>query len=329
MKINFKKCLIIILTIMLSISLIACNNYNSNKTQNNDNVSENTIDKATDNVDTKYPITIKDSTGKEITIEKEPEKVVSLAPNATEIIFALGKGDKLAGRTDYCTYPEDAKKVQSVGDLMNINYEKLMEIQPDIVITSPMTLEETRKKIADLGIKVLVIDNTQSFDATYNIIEQIGKMLNANQKSSEIVSSMKEKVESVKKKVAGADKLKVYYLVSYGESGDYTAGKGTFIDSMTEIAGGVNIANDVDSWSKYSVEKIIEKDPDIIIYSESPDNPINNKESIMAANGYKDIKAVKEGKVMPIDSDLVEIQGPRLADGLEALAKIIHPELYK
>lgn len=329
MKMRIKKNLIVLLTVILSISLFACNNDNKVSTQKNDTVSENSSDKTADTSETKYPLTIKDASGKEIVIEKEPEKVVSLAPNVTEIIFALGKEDKLAGRTDYCIYPEEAKEVQSVGDLMNVNFEKLTEIKPDIVITSPMTLEETRKKIADLGLKVLLIDNTQSFEATYNIIEQIGKVLNANQKSNEIISSMKEKVESIKKKVAGKEKPSVYYVLSYGAEGDYTLGKNTFIDSMIEMAGGVNVANDVDSWSKYSIEKIVEKDPDIIIYSESPDNPANNKEGIMKANGYKNLRAVKEGKVMPIDSDLVEIQGPRLVDGLESLAKIIHPELFE
>lgn len=270
-----------------------------------------------------YPLTLTDSSGKSITLEHEPGSIVSLSPSATEILFAIGKGNLLSGRTDFCNYPPEASSIASMGSITEPNLELIASTKPDLVLISDMFSPELRTKIEDLGIQVFDLSSHDSFDGVYTAIENAGKISNATDAANTLIASMKSKVEDVTTKVANAEKTNVYYVVGYGEYGDYTAGKGTFIDQMIGMAGGNNVAQDVEGW-KYSIEKLIEKNPQILICSKYYDA----KAGIEATTGYKDLEAVKNGNLKEIDNDLLDRQGPRSADGLLELAKLIHPELF-
>jgi iron complex transport system substrate-binding protein len=311
----FKRRKILITTLLLITALIftACTQSNS------DGESKNIEEK-----DSKYPLTIVDSYDREVTIDKEPIKVISVAPNITETIFALGQGEKLVGRTDYCEYPEEAKQIESIGSLESPNIEKILSLNPDLVIASTHFKKDVLQKLEELGLKVMVLYGEESFQGVYQVIEKLGTVLNAKEEADKVIANMKQKVTNVITTVKDAEKPEVYYVVGFGESGDYTAGRGTFIGEMIKMAGGKNAADDVKGW-KYSLERLVEKDPDILICSKG----YSPKEKVILANGYKDLTAVKNGKIFDIDNDLLEIQGPRLADGLERLAKIIHPELFR
>lgn len=272
-----------------------------------------------------YPLKITDSYNREVTIDKKPERIISLAPNITEIIAELNATDRLVGRTDYCDYPENIKTIESVGSLTDPNIEKIASLKPDIVIASTHFKKEVLEKLEQLNIKVVVLYGPESFDGVYEVIKKVGDVIGEPDAAGKIVDEMKKKVDDVLSKVKEAkDKPKVYYVISYGKFGDYTAGEGTFIDNMIEMAGGINIASDVKGW-QYSLERIVKNDPDIIICSKYFDT----KNGIMNTPGYKDLRAVKEGKLIEIDNNLLDRQGPRIAQGLEELAKIIHPELFK
>lgn len=271
-----------------------------------------------------YPLKLKDSYDRDVIIEKEPQKVISLAPNISETIFALGKEDKLIGRTDYCDYPEAVKKIQSIGKIEDPSIEKIAELKPDVVIASTHFKKEAIQKLEELNIKVVVFYGSDSFEGAYDTIQNVGKVLNANEKAKEIVTKMQSKVEEVQNKVKGMKAPSVYYVVGFGQSGDFTAGKDTFIGKTIEMAGGKNAAGDLAGW-KYSIEKLMENNPDIMICSKNYDS----KSGIQNTNGYKDLNAVKNNKLYEIDNDLLDRQGPRIADGLEAMAKIIHPEAFK
>lgn len=270
-----------------------------------------------------FPLTLTDGSGTSLTLEKAPTAIVSLSPSATEILFAIGKGDLLKGRTDFCNYPPEAANVASVGSITEPNLELIAAVKPDLVLISDMFSPEIKAKIQALGIQVFDLSSHDTFEGVYTAIDNAGKITNATAASTQLVSDMKAKVADVTAKVANASKTKVYYVVGFGEYGDYTAGKGTFIDQMIAMSGGENVAQDTDGW-KYSLEKLIEKNPELIICSKYYDS----KKGIEAANGYKDLDAVKNGKLVEIDNDLLDRQGPRSADGLLALAKLIHPELF-
>lgn len=269
-----------------------------------------------------YPLTITDSDNRSIVIEKEPEKVISIAPNITETIYALGEEDKLVGRTDYCDYPEDVKNKASIGTLKTPNIEKIAELAPDIVIASTHFKPEVAKKLEELGIKVLVLYGEESFEGVYQTIEKTGLVLGAKERSEEVVSGMKKKVQEIQDKVKDKEKPSVYYVVSYGKE-QFTAGKDTFIGKMLEMAGAKNVADDVKGWN-YSLEKLVEKNPQILICSKYFDS----KNGIRNAEGYKALTAVKEDRLYEIDNNLLDRQGPRLAEGLYELGRIIHPEAF-
>ncbi len=268
-------------------------------------------------------ITITDSFNRTVTLEKPAERVVSVAPSITETIFALGKGDILKGRTDYCDYPAEVSAIPSIGSLKEPDIEAIAELNPDIVIASTHFTEESVDKLTALSIPVVVLADQDSFEGAYKIIEDVAKLIGAESKAAAITGSMKETVTTVLNKVKGKETPSVYYVIGFGEYGDYTAGGDTFINQIIEMAGGNNIASGIKGWS-FSLEQIVESDPDILVCSKY----WNAKDSIMKTNGYKDLRAVKDGNLFEIDSNMLDRQGPRLANGLLALAKIIHPDLF-
>ena len=268
-------------------------------------------------------ISVTDSYGRTITFEGPVQSIVSVAPSVTETVFALGKGNLLKGRTDYCDYPAEAAQVQSIGSLMEPNIEKIAEINPDVVIASSHFKKESAEKLENLSIKVVVLNESKTFEGAYTTIRDIAKITGAQKKAEEIISGMEKTVKEVEKAVAGKDRPTVYYMIGFGEYGDYTAGGDTFIGQMIEMAGGDNIAKDVKGWS-FSLESIVEADPEIIICSKYWDM----KKNFVKAEGYKELTAVKEGRVYEMDVNLLDRQGPRLAEGLKALAEIIHPESF-
>lgn len=313
-----KKLFALFLSLILIVSLSACSNSSSTENKKDKKEASQT------SLETKYPLKVKDSYNREVTIEKEPQRIISLGPNITETIFALGRGDKLVGRTDFCDYPADVKNISSIGSLQSPSIEKIVDLKPDLVIGSTHVEKGVIKKLEDLGIKVVCFYGQENFEGAYDTISKVGQVLNANDKSKEVVDNMKKKVEDITTKAANKGTPSVYYVIDFGKYGDFTAGKDTFIDKAITMAGGKNVAEDAIGW-KYSVEKLLERNPDILICSQYFDSKSRLKQS----NGYKDLDAVKKGKLYEIDNNMLDRQGPRLADGLEALAKIIHPELFK
>jgi iron complex transport system substrate-binding protein len=302
---KLKKISLLILTVMLAIALIACKANDNKKTEASKGIK------------------ITDSYNREVSLDKVPERIVTLSPGATETIYALGKESTLVGRSDYDDYPAEVSKITSVGKITDPSIEKITELKPDLVIGGAHFSKETVKKLEDLGIKVAVLYGSEDFDGAYKNIMDIATVLDAKDKGQKIVDDMKKKVADVEAKVKDLAKPKLYYVVAYGKS-DFTAGGDTFIGKIIEKAGGDNIAKDVKGWN-YSFEKIVENKPEIIVLSDKFDT----KKGFISSERYKDLPAVKASKVYEIDDNMLSRQGPRQADGLEALAKILHPEAFK
>lgn len=268
-------------------------------------------------------ITIIDSYNRSVTIEKPARRVVSTAPNVTETIFALGKGELLVGRTDFCDYPEEALNITSIGSLMEPDIEAIAELSPDIVIASTHFTKESMEKLTNLSIPVVILTNEDSFEGSYRTIEDISRILGAEKEGNKLINNMKATLDKVMEAVSGKEKPSVYYVIGFGEYGDFTAGGDTFISQIIEMAGGDNIAKDIEGWS-FSLEAIIESDPDILICSKF----WNTKELLEITNGYKSLRSVKNGQLYEIDNNMMDRLGPRLAEGLKALAEIIHPDAF-
>lgn len=309
-----KKVSVLLLFVVISIGLVSCGNSNQKLA---DNVKE-----STQAADVSYPVTIKDSFNKEVTLEQEPKKIISVAPNITEIIYKLGAEDKLAGRTDYCDYPEEVKSVESIGTLRKPDIEKIIGLEPDLVIASTHFDEENAAKLEDAGIKVIGLYEENDVNGVYTMIETLGKALNKQQEAAKTVEEMKASIDKVTAAVSGLEKPSVYYVVGYGEGGDFSAPENTFIGQLIKLAGGKNIVPESDNWS-FSLEALLEANPDIIVVR------TGEKENFMSTEGYKELTAVKEGRVYEIDNNLLDRQGYRNAEGVLKLAEIFHPEAFK
>ncbi|MBO5426369.1 MAG: ABC transporter substrate-binding protein [Lachnospiraceae bacterium] len=310
---KLKKSLALLLAmIMMVMCLVGCGEKENDK-------------QSTENADvtqsTTYPLDITDSYGNVVTLEKEPMKVVSCAPNITEMMYDLGAGDKLVGRSDYCDYPAEALEVASVGAIDNPDLEMIIALEPDVVIATTFS-EENIQKLKDVGIPVIVLKEETTLDGVYVMLTDMGLILNKNQEAASCISDMKQTIADVQTTIEGLDKPTVYYVVGYGEYGDYTAGGDTFTGEMLSLAGGENIAKDISGWS-ITLEEIIEKDPDIIIISEYM------KDDFVSSPNYSELTAVKNGQVYSMDVNMLERQGYRNAQGIRELAEIFYPEAFE
>lgn len=318
------KIFTVLLMAILMINLVGCTKTEEIKKEDTTKVEEKIVEKAEKIEKTSYPLTITDSDGDQIVLKEEPKKIVSVGPNVTEIIYAVGKGDKLIGRTDYCDYPEEVKSLPSIGTLKNINIESVAALEPDLIIGSTHFSAENKQKLKELGIPVALIYAPESFESVYDIITKTGQMLNANEEAAKVVNGMKETVNVVKEAVKDEEKPSVYYVVAFGEGGDYTATGETFIGEMIEMAGAQNVAKDTEGWA-YSLEKLVEKDPEIIILSKY----FETKKAFTENENYKQLTAVKEDRVYEIDNNKIVRQAPRVSEGLLEMAKILHPDSFK
>lgn len=308
----------ILSVLALVLGLVGCSGSNNNDSTSTPEVTP----QATVSVETVYPVTVTGSDGTEVTIEKEPTKIISVGPNITEMIYKVGAGDLLVGRTKYCDYPSEVESVPTIGSLLSPDIEAIVAAQPDVVFASTHFKEDAAAKLTELGIPVVVLYEKTELNGIYKMIETLGIALNKQKEAAETNAEAKAKIEEVEEKVKGAEAVSAYYVVGFGEKGDFTAGGDTFIGKMITLAGGDNIAKDVEGWS-YSLENLLEKDPSVIIVKQG------QKDEFMQAENYKELTAVKEDRVYEIDNNLLDRQGYRNALGLEELAKILHPELFK
>ncbi len=268
-----------------------------------------------------YPVTVTDSTGVQITIDKEPQRIVSCAPSNTEIVFALGKGDKLVGVTSYADYPKEVKKIEKIGKMSPLNAEKILSLKPDIVLCYGGFQLKEALKIRDLGLKVIIFE-PKTVGETLKTISVIGDILNAKAKAEEILDDFNKRLNVISSKVGDIplEKRPKVFIGSMYEP-IYSPGKGTFLDELIKIAGGRNIITTT-GWSKISPEFVVKANPDIVVIPVgvmSMTNIDEAKKKLSQKEVYKNLKATKEGRIYFIDENLVFRPGPRLIDGIEKL----------
>jgi iron complex transport system substrate-binding protein len=278
---------------------------------------------------TQYPLVIQDATGEEFTFEAAPEKIVSVSPSETEILFALGLDDRIVGVSDLDDYPEAALSKPKMGNIMAPNEEALLAAEADVVFTgisiNPAALENLRS----LGIKVFKVDAKTVEDVMQNI-RTIGKITDRQAEAQAVVDEMKADVERVTEAVRNLnpeEKVDVYLEFAPG----WTVGSGEFIDEMIRLAGGVNIAADQTGWYEISEEAIIQTNPDVILYDGTmvDENNQTLEQIIRGRSGWDEIDAVREGRMYGLDSNLLTRPGPRVTKGLIEIAKSLYPDLVR
>ncbi|MFA5523981.1 MAG: cobalamin-binding protein [Tissierellales bacterium] len=272
-----------------------------------------------------YPMEVEDDFGNKVIIEKQPTKIISLAPSHTEILFALGLNKEIVGVTTYCNYPEEASTKERVGDAFNLNIEKILELDPDVVIQYGPGKDDANKQLRDAGIAVLGYQ-PESVDEVIKLMEDIGQITNHLLQAKTVTEDMIKKKDHIINKISSVEnKAKVIFEI--WDEPLQVAGPGSFIDEIIRLAGGENIASDAEgAYAQFDLEQLIERDPDVYLMSE--DLETKTIESVKARPGYSEISAIKNNRIYILDS-LISVPGPRIVDGLEIVAKSIYPELFK
>ena len=273
-------------------------------------------------------MSVVDDAGRTVEVVKNPQRLVSLAPSNTEILFALGLGDKVVGVTDFCDYPEEAKAIEQVGTYFEPNIEIIFSLSPDLVLAIT-SLPEVIAKLEELGVPALILDPSD-LEGILADIQLVGQATGAETEAEALVSELRGRIAVVTEKAGEAkERVRVFCEIDATDpSKPWASGPGSFMDAMIRLSGGTNVAADADSpWPQLSAEEIIAKDPEIIILADSKYGV--TAESVRERPGWDVITAVKEGAIYDIDDDLISRPGPRIVDGLETVAKIIHPELFE
>jgi iron complex transport system substrate-binding protein len=280
---------------------------------------------------TSAPVTVTDSLGREVTLAAPPVRVISLAPSNTEIIFALNAGELLVGRDELSDYPPAALDVFSIGSLYpSVNAEAVVALAPDLVLAAGITNPDDVRALADLGLTVYATRFNSTFDEIYIDIQDVGALLGRASEAAALVADMRTRVEAVTTVTASiTDRPVVFYEVDATEpSSPWTAGPGTFIDQLLTLAGGRNAAaSSPDQYVQFSLEQLVAEDPGVIVLGSATYGG-QTPEMVAARPGWGDIAAVKNGAVYAFDDNLVSRPGPRVVEGLETLARLIHPALF-
>lgn len=270
-----------------------------------------------------YPITI-EGNGTKYTVTKEPSTIVSLAPDVTETLFAIGAGNKVKGRTQYCNYPTQVSAIKNVGSMTEPSIETIVDINPELIMAATHYKEEVLKKLQTAKIAIIVKDSPKNLEEMYADTLKLGAIVNKNYEARALVSSMKSKVETVKMYTNNIkNKPTAYYVVGTGQYGEYTAGKDTFVAELIRVAGGTNAADDVTGWN-YSLEKLIDKNPDIMFGAEW------DYDTMTTSPNYKGLKAIKNNNFKIVNIDLFSRPSARATDeGLKLLMGMFHKDIAK
>lgn len=275
---------------------------------------------ASEHSPTEQVVTVTDSRGITLSLRSYPQRIVSLSPNITETIFALGGSDRLVGITDYCDYPEATRDIPTVGDLLTPNVERIVALEPDLVIISNLGQLQTIEAIERTGIPVSFIDEPESMEGTYEIITKTGLLIGKAEEAQLLIESMQKTMADISG-IASEPHPTVYYVAGFGEWGDFTATGDTFIHDIITRAGGDNIASDAVNWS-FQLELLHAYDPDIIILPPLWGSTFEETlQQFVDHPSYAPLSAVQAGRIITIDNNIIERQGPRSAQAAMQLAE--------
>jgi len=277
-----------------------------------------------------FPLTITDFLGRDVIISRQPQTIVSLAPSNTEILFALGLGDRVIAVSDYCNYPLEAQDKTKIGGFSTVNIEKVVDLEPDLVLATCGVQEAIVEELERLGLTVIALDAKSIEDILENI-RLVGKATAQLEIAEKLISKLEQRIKAVTDKtrdLPDSQRPGVFYEVEYDPL--MTAGPGTFIHHLIHLAGGVNIASDaVTKYPVYNLEILIERNPEVIIISPGHGSIAASVEGVKSRERWQIIDAVKNNRVYGINADIIARTGPRIVDALEEIARYIHPELFK
>lgn len=276
-----------------------------------------------------FPMTVTDDRGRVVTIDKAPERIVSLAPSNTEILFALGLGDRVVAVSDFSDYPSEAKEKPNIGVYPAPNMEQLVDLSPDLILAAEIQTDEVILQLEERGFPVFVLA-PQTIDELLESITLVGKITGQNGEASQLVAEMQDRIDAVTEQTDSlpqGQRPRVFYIVWHDPL--MAPGFGTFQDDLIRKAGGINIARDIDGWTTISLEAVIQANPEVMIASVSYANDDTlTFQYIQTESRLSDADARRNDRVYGIDGDIISRAGPRVIQALELLARMIHPEIF-
>ena len=268
---------------------------------------------------------VTDEAGRHVRLPERIERIVSLAPNTTEIVYAIGAGKRLVGDTTYCDYPEEAKRIIKVGDTLHPNIERIIALHPQLVLVSTASqLEAFTNQLNAQNISVYVTD-PRDLEGVFRSIENLGEVLGERAHADELVKSLRARANYVEQAIALRPPVSVFYQLSAEPL--YTAGRDSFITDLIKRAGGRSVTADIaGAWPRYSTESALAAQPDVIILATG--DSMGRMANAEVAVALKNSPAARQGRIYQINGDLLSRPGPRLVDGLEQIARALHPEAF-
>ncbi len=291
----------------------------------------------TDNQTTHTTYQYTDDYGSIVNVPTHPQRIVSLSPAVTEIIFALGADSLLVGRTDFCNYPPQAQHIESIGGISNLNIEKVLSCKPDLIISGSMVPQKIVQQFAKMNIPLVCVIEKQKFDGLFTNVQSIGRLIGKEHTADSLNASMRKHLKTL----VNPDTIHphpthpthpphsthsthpthpappsptVYYVVGFGPDGNFTAGGNTFINDIIQMAGGHNIAAHSQGWT-FSLEALINADPDFILIR------ANDSARFCNTPPYNQLSAVKNNRTIALEDGILDLQVPRNIEVIKQLQK--------
>jgi iron complex transport system substrate-binding protein len=269
---------------------------------------------------TAFPLAISDDAGREVVIAGLPERIISIAPSNTEILFALGLADRVVGVDNFSNYPPEATEKPQVGDYVDPDLEAIVAASPDLILATEVHVPTVLPKLETLGLPTVVVE-PKNLDEVFTSIALVGQITGEPSTAQSLVCSLRARAVAVSGAIAGAPRPRVFFELSPDL---YTAGPGSFVDDLLTRAGGENIAaGAAEMWPQLSTEALVSADPEVILLADHEAGV--TAEQVAARPGWRGVSAVETGRIVSLDADLVARPGPRIVDGLEAIAAALHP----
>lgn len=278
-----------------------------------------------------WPVTIQDSLRRTVTIKSTPQRIVSLTPANTEILFALGAGDRVVGVTTFCDFPEEARARAKVGGFAasTVNIESLLALRPDLVVTGDEYHRKVIESLAKAGVATVAIKSSD-FAGVFASMRLLGKITGQANEAEVLVNAQQTRVDAViarAAKIRQVDRLRVYWEVF--DAPVITTGPNTIIGQLIALSGGLNVFAEIDAeFPQISTEAVIARDPQVILGPQMESGESLSLEKVRARAGWRSIDAVQKGRVYAVSADLTSRPGPRLVDGLELVARTLYPERF-
>lgn len=277
-----------------------------------------------------FPVTLSDDLGRRVSLAGPPQRVVSLLPSNTEILFAVGAGPQVVGVTDFCDYPPQVRGLARVGGIVpgSLSLERVVSLAPDLVLSGGRLQQPVIEALERLGIPVFALE-PRTIEGVYDNIRRVGRLTGHVEQAEAVVQAMQRRLEAVRRAVADLapqQRVRVFYEV--WDNPLMTAGPGTFIGQLIELAGGINVFGDLrQDWPQVSLEELVRRNPDVILGPATRGSALVLDE-LRRRPGWQDLRAVQSGRVHLLEDNLVSRPGPRLVEGLEQVARALYPHRF-